>query len=527
VTEPIKAEATGLKAEAAGVKAEAQVVTLEGSLFTPDIDKLLEPLRKKITEVAKFTGDKLKAMGPEIVKSAQAGFGVAQQKAGAAAKAVGDFGNRAATAGRQLGTTVAEGARRGFDAAKQGATTAAKAVGDVGSRAATAGRQLATSIGDNARRGFEAARQGASAAARAVSDLGSRAVNAGKQLSGAVAQNAKKGFDAARQGATTAAGAVSRFATSARGVASSVAGAARALGQLALGYARSAAQAVIATVRTIAMTVAQKAIAIATRLWAAMQALLNIAMRMNPLALIITGIMLLVGLFVLAYQRSETFRTIVQAVMKGVSTAIGWVVDIAKTVFNWIKSNWPLLLAILTGPIGLAVLAIIKNWDNIKAGVAAVKDWIVSVWNSVIGFFSGLPGRISEIGGRMWDGLKSAFRGVINFLIDAWNSIDFGIHVHIPSWVPLIGGKGIDIDDIVPDIPRLAAGGVVRHQTGGMLAVLGEGGEDEVVIPLSKLNTVLGSSRASTTVNIHPRPEQSEYEIGRIAAREIAWAAKR
>ena len=36
------------------------------------------------------------------------------------------------------------------------------------------------------------------------------------------------------------------------------------------------------------------------------------------------------------------------------------------TVWEWIKEKWPLLLAILTGPIGLAVLAITSNWDKLK-----------------------------------------------------------------------------------------------------------------------------------------------------------------
>jgi inorganic pyrophosphatase len=347
-----------------------------------------------------------------------------------------------------------------------------------------------------------------------------------RNLGTAISTNLTKAFAAARTGAANASAAVGRFVTSARGVAVAVGGAVRSLVQLAAGYARAAVQTVIATVRTVAMTIAQRVIAVATRLWAVAQALLNVAMRLNPLGLIITGITLLVGLIVLAYQRSSVFRAIVEGAMRAVSAAIGWVVNAAKAVFTWVRANWPLLLAILTGPIGLAVLAIVRNWDNIKAAVAAVKDWIVARWNDVVGFLSSIPDRITSIANRMWEGFKNAARGAINFLIDAWNSIDFGIHIHIPSWVPLIGGKGIDIDDIVPDIPRLAEGGLVPRRPGGVLALLGEGDEDEVVIPLSRLNPVLGQGATPITVNVHPRAGQSEYEIGRVAAREIAWAAK-
>ncbi|MBP2323589.1 inorganic pyrophosphatase [Kibdelosporangium banguiense] len=390
---------------------------------------------------------------------------------------------------------------------------------------ATAIKTLPGSIRD-IRTGLRDAATEAGKFGRDLKGMVANAPAAIRNLGSTISTNLNRAFAAARTGATNAAAAVGRFATNARSTAVAAAGAVRSLIQLAAAYARAAVQTAIATVRTIAMTVAQKAIAIATRLWAAAQALLNIAMRLNPLGLIITGITLLVGLIVLAYQRSATFRAIVDAAMRGVAAAINWVVNAAKAVFNWVKANWPLLLAILTGPIGLAVLAIIRNWDNIKAAVTAVKDWIVARFNDVVGFLGSLPGRIAAIAKQMWEGFKDAVRGAINFLIDAWNRLDLGIHISIPDWVPIIGGKGLHIDDLIPDIPRLAEGGLVPQRPGGVLALLGEGNEDEVVIPLSRLNPVLGAGAKPVTVNVYPRPGQSEYEIGRVAAREIAWAAK-
>jgi phage-related protein len=339
---------------------------------------------------------------------------------------------------------------------------------------------------------------------------------------GRLGQDFQRGFGVVRQGATSAAEGVGRFATASRGAATAVGGAVRNLAQLAAGMARAAVQTALATVRTVAMAVAQRVVAVATRLWAAMQMLLNIAMRLNPLGLIITGITLLVGLFVLAYQRSATFRAIVQGALRGVQVAIGWVVDAARAVFNWVKANWPLLLAVLTGPIGLAVLFITRHWDQIKAGVAAAKDFIVGTWNAVMGFIGGLPGRLTSIANQMWEGFKSAVRGAVNFLIDAWNRLDFGIHVHLPSW---LGGMGFDIDDVIPDIPRLAEGALVPRRPGGVLALLGEGREDELVVPLSRV-PALAARGQPVTVNVYPRAAQSEYEIGRVVGRELAWAAK-
>lgn len=55
------------------------------------------------------------------------------------------------------------------------------------------------------------------------------------------------------------------------------------------------------------------------------------------------------------------------------ATKAAWdfVIGVIRGVWNWVHDNWPLLLAILTGPIGAAVVLITKNWDTIKNGAKA------------------------------------------------------------------------------------------------------------------------------------------------------------
>src|SRR3546814_18759321 len=89
------------------------------------------------------------------------------------------------------------------------------------------------------------------------------------------------------------------------------------------------------------------AVRIATWAWAAAQWLLNAAMAANPVGLVILAIAALVAIVIVAYQKSETFRKIV-------GKAFEWVQKAAASAWEWIKGNWPLLLAIITGPIGLA-----------------------------------------------------------------------------------------------------------------------------------------------------------------------------
>jgi TP901 family phage tail tape measure protein len=224
-----------------------------------------------------------------------------------------------------------------------------------------------------------------------------------------------------------------------------------------------------------------------TKIWTGIQAAWNAVMLMNPIGLIVLAVIGLIAAIVVAYKRSETFRNIVDGAFKAVLGAV-------KAVWNWVKQNWPLLLAIITGPIGIAVLLITRNWDKIKDGAKKAVDWVKTKFSALVDFFKSLPAKITSAVSSIWDGFKSGFVSMVNFLIDAWNAIDFGINISIPDWIPVIGGKGINIDDILPDIPRLAMGGIVTSPT---LALIGEAGP-EAVVPLGR------GGIGSTVININP-----------------------
>jgi len=168
--------------------------------------------------------------------------------------------------------------------------------------------------------------------------------------------------------------------------------------------ARSTASAVANRAASIAASVASKA-------WAAGQWLLNAALTANPIGLVIVAIVALVAAIVIAYKRSETFRAIVQAAMRGAVAAFGWVLDKVQQLVGWIRSNWPLLLAIITGPIGLAVRFVLSRWDQIRDGV-------VSKTQALIGWLRGMPGRILGALGDLGGLLRNAGGRVIQGFLD-------------------------------------------------------------------------------------------------------------
>jgi hypothetical protein len=91
---------------------------------------------------------------------------------------------------------------------------------------------------------------------------------------------------------------------------------------------------------------------------------------------------------------------------------------------------------------------------------------------------------------KAWNGVKDMFKNVIdaivgifkfpiNLIIDGINSFIAGLNkVKIPDWVPVVGGKGLNI----PKIPKLAQGGIIDRPT---IAMVGEAGK-EAVMPLER-----------------------------------------
>lgn len=169
----------------------------------------------------------------------------------------------------------------------------------------------------------------------------------------------------------------------------------------------------LATVRsttaTVASAVAQRAVALATGVWTAAQWLLNAALTANPIGLVILAVAGLIAVIVLVYRRSETFRRIVQAAFSGVLTA-------ARAVWSWIRGNWPLLLAIITGPIGIAVGLVVRNFDRIQAAVRAIPGRIRAV-------FSGARNLLTGAGRAVVDGFLAGITRGWRFVTAKVNSL--------------------------------------------------------------------------------------------------------
>ena len=147
-------------------------------------------------------------------------------------------------------------------------------------------------------------------------------------------------------------------------------------------------------------------------------------------------------------------------------------------------------IAMALNPIGLIVIGVIA----LVAALAIAYKKFEGFRNIVDAVFGAIKFYINNVTIPLFNTLVDVFKTVFNGIAMVWNNTFGKLSFKVPSWVPGIGGKGFD----VPDIPMLAAGGIV---TGPTLAMIGEGRGPEAVIPLDRMGEF--GMGGGTTVNIN------------------------
>ncbi|AYP68834.1 tail tape measure protein [Bacillus phage vB_BpsM-61] len=159
-------------------------------------------------------------------------------------------------------------------------------------------------------------------------------------------------------------------------------------------------------ISTIAMTVATKGMIVAQRL-------LNITMMANPFGLIIGLLAGLVAALVVAYQRSETFRDIVDKVWQMVKDTVAGVISwFTTTIPKWVSD----------------MIAWFKNMGNgISQTVTNLKNTVINLWNNIVNtvrnvvsnFISWMTSNFSNMANRV----MNAIRPLISFFSTTFNNI--------------------------------------------------------------------------------------------------------
>ncbi len=277
-------------------------------------------------------------------------------------------------------------------------------------------------------------------------------------------------------------------------------------------------------------------------------------MAINPVVLIIVGIVALVAAFVVLWNKCAAFRNFWINLWAGIKKVFSTVVNAISGFFK----KWGSLVLLFVAPIIGIPLLIIKHWDSIKTFFSGVWDGIKNVFSAVGAWFSGIftgawngiKTAFSAVGSffsGIWDTIKStftsigttignaiggAFKTVVNAIIGfAENTIN-GFIASIDLAIGLINKiPNVNIPMIkMLEIPRLEKGGIIKHGNGGILANIGEGRYDEAVVPLKSKSSLGGGTQISYAPQITIQGNASRSDVDAAIAASFeqfkVWYAK-
>ena len=280
----------------------------------------------------------------------------------------------------------------------------------------------------------------------------------------------------------------------------------------------------VSTIGTVVLVIAA-----ALSVFSTVMGIVNAVMAASPVTWIVLAIVAalaaLIAIIVLVVKHwdeikaktIEVFNKIKEVVQNAIDTVIG----IFEGIINFVKENWQGLLLLIVNPFAGAFKLLYDNcegfretidnlvekvkgfftglWDNLKNGAKDAWNGVTSVFSKVTTWFKdkfsaawNAVKNVFSTGGKIFDGIKdgitSAFKTIVNAIIGGINKVIAVPFKAINKTLSTL--KGVDILGVkpfgwvktfsIPEIPKLAKGGVVDSAT---LAMIGENGR-EAVLPL-------------------------------------------
>ncbi len=254
---------------------------------------------------------------------------------------------------------------------------------------------------------------------------------------------------------------------------------------------------------------------------------------------------------------NETAVTLI-AIALGTLTAaiIAWNIaqnaaTIATTIATAATTAWGAVMAFVTSPITLVVLAIgaliaivyllITHWDEVKEAAIKCWEWIKETWNKVAewfntnviqpvaNFFSNLGENIREAFKNAWENVKNAWQKAGDFFKNIWkdcknafgNVADWFKDTFSKAWKAVkdvfsTGGKVFEgIKDGIANVFRTTVNAIIR------------GINKVIAVPFNAINRILDKLRNLTILKLKPFTWIGSLSVPQIPELEEGGVLKR
>lgn len=196
----------------------------------------------------------------------------------------------------------------------------------------------------------------------------------------------------------------------------------------------------------------------------------------------------------------ENLQLLLNAALQLLMTLVEVIPDIIVMLIEALPDIITNIITFLTSPetIGMLIEAAITLFFSLVKAVpeilgallGAFGELVGNLWNSITSMF----GKFAANFGEFISGIfKAAINGVLSFIEGFINAPIKLINGFIDIINGAFGFIGVNLGKInLISLPRLYTGGIVEAARGGTPIIAGDGGEDEWVVPESKMASLMG-----------------------------------
>lgn len=204
--------------------------------------------------------------------------------------------------------------------------------------------------------------------------------------------------------------------------------------------------------------------------------------------------------------------------------------DIIITIIEALPDIITNIISFLTDPanIGKIIEGAVKLFTGIVIAVPRILGALIGAFGKLVGsLWNGITKMFGEFAGRFGEFIGGIFKGAINGVLGFIENIINGPIDIINGFIGAINGAfgfiGVHLGRLGRiRLPRMATGGIVPSTNGGRIILAGEGGQDEWVVPESKMASLIDQINArgaggNITINVSGTFATSTSEQRKVA----------
>lgn len=235
---------------------------------------------------------------------------------------------------------------------------------------------------------------------------------------------------------------------------------------------------------------ASKAWTVATQVATGVQWLFNAALNANPLSIVAVALAAVTAGLVWFFTQTQVGQDIWNGFVGILSSTI-------TSIGQWFGGLWNSIVGVFGGAAGWFSGVFQGAWNAIVGVFGRMPGFFGGVWNTVAGMFG-------KIGSFVGNSVGGAVKGAVNGALGMVERMANGFINTINGAIGLINKiPGVHIGNISQlHIPRLATGGIVPPTNGGSIIYAGDGGQNEWVVPESKMASLVAQINKRTNGDV-------------------------